>query len=232
VISFESGEALKLTTAKYYTPSGRLIQKVDYFHEHDSVIVRPSAEERSPGFATRNGRPVEGGGGIDPDIVLPNPKPGPLGTELWRQGAFFDFATEYQTKHPTLTNEKLDDAALEEFRGWMSRHEIVYDMDGTAELKTLRELLGSGAQAESAAADFAHLDSLLSLRRDQDFASEKEFIRHSVEQEIANSLWGPRGRIEATFDDDAQIQRAVEVLDSQSEYRKVLAVDDSAPKKQ
>lgn len=231
VISFETGEALKLTTAKYYTPSGRLIQKVDYFHDQDSVVMRPTAEVRTGGFATRNGRPVEGGGGIDPDIVEPNPKPGPLGTELWRQGAFFDFANDYLAKHSTITSEKLDDAGLEEFHAWINRHDFTHDADGTAELTALRTLLENAELADSnALAELSDLEALLAKRRDHDFATERDFIQHSLEQEIATSLWGPRGRIEATFDDDKQIQRAVDVIESRSAYDKVLAVSGGTPK--
>jgi carboxyl-terminal processing protease len=232
VIAFETGEALKLTTAKYYTPSGRLIQKVDYFHDHDSVIVRPAAENREGGFVTRNGRPVEGGGGIDPDIAVPTPKTGPLGTELWRQGLFFDYATEFRSKHQTLTSEKLDDSAMAEFRQWLSTREFTYDVDGQQEVTALKKLIEEAGLADSATTDFAHLQSLLQKRRDLDFQTESEFIRHSIEQEIATNLWGPRGRIEATFDDDSQIQKAVEVLESTNEYGKVLAVGDSSEKKQ
>jgi carboxyl-terminal processing protease len=232
VIAFETGEALKLTTAKYYTPSGRLIQKVDYFHDHDSVVVVPAAENRSGSFVTRNGRPVEGGGGIDPDIEVTTPKPGALGTELWRQGLFFDYATEYRSAHPTLTSDKLDGAAMEEFRVWLSKRDFTYEVDGKNEVHALKKLIEEAGLSDSANLDFSHLESLLGRRRDLDFAAERDFIRHSIEQEIATSLWGPRGRIEATFDDDAQIQKAVEVLESRAEYSKVLATSDSMEKKQ
>ncbi len=86
VISFETGEALKLTTAKYFTPSGRLIQKVDYFGEEDTLLVRPPNESPDSAFTTRNGRKVEGGGGIEPDIMVETPQPEQLGVELWRKG--------------------------------------------------------------------------------------------------------------------------------------------------
>ncbi|MBI5060207.1 S41 family peptidase [candidate division KSB1 bacterium] len=232
VIAFETGEALKLTTAKYYTPSGRLIQRVDYFHDQDSVIVLPASENRAGSFVTRNGRPVEGGGGIDPDLEVATPKPGPLGTELWRQGLFFDYATEYRATHPTLTSEKLDDGTMANFRAWLLARGFSYDVDGHQEVMALKKMLEDAGLADSSSADFDHLEQLLSKRRDQDFAAERDFIRRSIEQEIATSLWGPRGRIEATFDDDSQIQKAVEVLESRDEYGKVLAVDDSAAKKQ
>ena len=227
VVAFETGEALKLTTAKYYTPSGRLIQKVDYFNEGQSVVVSPVAEVPEK-FSTRNGRPVEGGGGITPDIEVSSPKPGPLGTELWRQGAFFDFVNDYRAAHPNLTSSKLDEAALQEFQAWMVKTNFRYDVDGQTQLDELRKLIAEAGLSDSAASDLAHLEQVLDVHRKQDFQEEKEFIRTSLEQELAVSLWGSSARIEAGFDDDQQIQKALDVLASQQEYKQLLAVEDSS----
>lgn len=226
VVAFETGEALKITTAKYFTPSGRLIQKVDYFHDNQDVVVAPQKDVPEH-FFTRNRRPVEGGGGITPDIVVPAPKPGPLGTELWRQGLFFDFVNDFRTKHPNLTTNKLDDAAIGEFQAWLVKTNFRYDVDGQSELDQLRTMASEAGLADSAAADLAHLEHVLDLHRKKDFEEEKGFIRTSLEQELAVSLWGSSARIEAGFDDDQQIQKALEVLASRQEYKQLLAVEDS-----
>jgi carboxyl-terminal processing protease len=225
IIAFETGEALKLTTAKYYTPSGRLIQKVDYFGDHQNVVLEKPAENEEH-FATRNGRKVEGGGGITPDVSVPSPRPGPLGTELWRQGSFFDFVNDYRQTHPNLTTNKLDDAALQEFHAWLAKTHFRYDVDGQAELDGLQKMIAAAGFADSAAADLSHLEHVLDLHRAKDFEEEKEFIRNSLEQELAVSLWGSSARIEASFGSDQQIQKALEVLASRSEYDQLLAVDD------
>ena len=228
VVAFQSGEALKLTTAKYYTPSGRLIQRVDYFNEEqEPVLVSPPREKSDEKFTTRNGRPVEGGGGIMPDVAVPAPKPELLGTELWRQGTFFDFVNEYRTTHPNLTSNKLDDAALREFQAWLVKTNFHYDVDGQSELDALRELIAEAGLSDSASADLAHLERVLDLHRQLDFEEEREFIRTSLEQELAVSLWGSTARIEASFEDDEQIQKALDVLASQQEYKQLLAVEDS-----
>ncbi len=175
VVSFETGEALKLTTAKYFTPSGRLIQKVDYFSNHDGVVRGPV--EVPKGYSTRNGRPVEGGGGVSPDLVVASPQPGPLGVELWRQGAFFDYVNEYRARHPLLTSEELSDSALVEFRSWLDSIHFHYDLDGQAELDTLRRMVAEAGYADSMQADFSRIAHVLALRREQAFAAETEFIR-------------------------------------------------------
>ena len=198
VVAFETGEALKVTTAKYFTPSGRLIQKVDYFHDDQDVVLAPK-KETTVHFVTRNGRPVEGGGGITPDIVVASPTPGPLGTELWRQGSFFDFVNDYRTKHPNLTTNKLDDAAIGEFQAWLVKTNFRYDVDGQSELDQLRKMVDEAGLADSAASDLTHLKHVLDLHRQKDFEEEKGFIRSSLEQELAVSTLGiqraDRGRL-------------------------------------
>ncbi len=228
VISFETGEALKLTTAKYFTPSGRLIQKVDYFGEDDSSsVVQPLEEAPDSGYVTRNGRKVEGGGGIVPDILVETPQPGQLGVELWRQGKFFDFVTEYMADSPEINDASVSDEMLEQFRNWLVEKGFSYSADGERELLSLREILADFKLAENAEADFAHLEYYLELVRDRDFDMEHEFIRSSLSTELANSLYGSAGRIEASFDHDPQILRAVEVLKNNVEYDKLLAVTDA-----
>ena len=225
VVSFETGEALKLTTAKYYTPSGRLIQKVDYFHDDDGVVR--SSVELPERFSTRNGRPVQGGGGITPDLIVATPQPGPLGTELWRQGAFFDFVNEYRVRHPNLTSEKLGEEGMSEFRSWLDSTHFQYDTDGRSQLDSLRRMVTRAGLADSLAADFQRLDHFLGTLREADFAKEREFTRRSLEGELAASLFGSRGRIEASFDSDQPIQCALKVLSDRAEYNKLL----SAPAK-
>ncbi len=228
VISFETGEALKLTTAKYFTPSGRLIQKVDYFSDEDTtLVISPIEESADSGFTTRNGRKVIGGGGIEPDIMVETPQPEQLGVELWRQGTFFDFVTEYLAQHPEVTDAKVSDEMIAQFSEWLKQKNFSYAVDGEKELKALREILKTFEMEQEAEGDFAHLEHYLSMVRDRDFQKERPFIKNSLETELGNSLYGATGRIEASFDSDPQILRAVEVLNNGKEYGKLLAVSDS-----
>jgi carboxyl-terminal processing protease len=235
VIAFETGEALKMTTAKYFTPSGRLIQKIDYFRDDQDVVVEQPAEVPDEVFATRNGRPVEGGGGIIPDIEIPTPQPGELGVELWRQGVFFDFINDYRIEHPNLTDASIPESALDEFHQWLKNRDFHYEVDGQSEITALRGIISEFAVKDSADSsfddstevDFTHLEGILEQVRERDFSSEHDFIQKSLESELANSLWGSRGRIEASFVHDPQIKKATELLTNQPDYAKLLAVKDS-----
>ena len=170
---------------------------------------------------------MQGGGGITPDLVVPTPQPGPLGTELWRQGAFFDFVNEYRARHPNLTSEKLGEEGMSEFRSWLDSTHFQYDTDGRPLLDSLRHMAQRNNLADSLAADFQHLERFLGTLREAAFTTEREFVRRSLEGELAASLFGSRGRIEASFDSDEPIQCALKVLSDRAEYGKLL----SAPPK-
>jgi carboxyl-terminal processing protease len=228
IVAFETGEALKMTTAKYFTPSGRLIQKIDYFHDDQDVVVTDSEEMPAEEFMTRNGRPVVGGGGIEPDIEIPTPQPGELGVELWRQGTFFDFINDYRAEHPNLTDARINDAAIDEYRLWLKDREFHYEVDGQTQINSLKDIVSEYELDDSTGVDFAHLEAILKIVRDRDFERERAFIFKSLETELASSLWGSRGRIEASFDHDPHIQKAIELLKNSGDYARLLSVSDSS----
>jgi carboxyl-terminal processing protease len=151
-----------------------------------------------------------------------------VGTELWRQGAFFDFINDYRAKHPMLTTAKLGDAGMKEFKRWLDSTHFHYELNGQLALDTLRKVLTDAGLADSAQTDVTHLERLLDSRREQAFTKESVFIRRSLEGELANNLFGARGRVEASFDDDEQIQKALEVFSNKPEYDRLLAVSTSA----
>jgi carboxyl-terminal processing protease len=225
VISFESGKALKLTTAKYYTPSGRLIQKVDYFSPTQSVLTEDTTQAAPDSFATLHGRPVYGGGGISPDVFVPVPEPNRLGTELWRQGKFFDFVTEYRARHPNLTSADISDQALDEFQQWLEETDFVYRSRCEIEFADLEAVVEEEGMTEQVAGPMDSLRSIFAENRLRDFEQGRQFIRQSLQHELAANLWGSRGRTEASFKDDPQLLKAIEILRDQPGYRALLALD-------
>jgi carboxyl-terminal processing protease len=207
-----------------------LIQKVDYFGEEDEVVVHDPDESPDSAFSTRNGREVEGGGGILPDIRVDAPQPGDLGVELWRQGTFFDFVNEYLAENAHVTDAVVSEEMISAFHDWLVERDFSYDVSGGKELQKIREILGEYQLSDSVESEFAHIESYLERVRDRDFESERDFILTSLETEMANSLYGSRGRVESGFDHDPQILRAVEVLHNSGEYSRVLAVTDTSLK--
>jgi carboxyl-terminal processing protease len=225
VISFESGKALKLTTAKYYTPSGRLIQKVDYFAPNQSVVFEDKEEVHIDSFVTTHGRPVYGGGGISPDVLVQMPEPNRMGMELWRQGKFFDFISEYRARHPNLTSAKITDEALLEFQNWLDQTEFEYRSRAENSFADLEEIAQEDTIYDQITDELEQLRAALAHLRDYDFDDGKEFIRQALKSELAASLWGTRGRTEASFKDDPQLLEAIKILVDQQGYRALLALE-------
>ncbi len=225
VISFESGKALKLTTAKYYTPSGRLIQKVDYFSPNQNVVFEDTEEVHIDSFVTAHGRPVYGGGGISPDVLVPMPEPNRLGLELWRQGKFFDFITEYRARHPNLTSAKVSDEALLEFQSWLDETEFEYRSRAENYFADLEEIAQEDTIYDQIADELEQLRIALEHLREYDFEDGKGFIRQALKSELAASLWGTRGRTEASFKDDPQLLEAIKILVDEQSYRALLALE-------
>ncbi len=225
VISFESGKALKLTTAKYYTPSGRLIQKVDYFSPNQNVVFEDTEEVHIDSFVTAHGRPVYGGGGISPDVLVPMPEPNRLGMELWRQGKFFDFISEYRARHPNLTSAKITDEALQEFQNWLVQTEFEYRSRAENYFADLEEIAQEDTIYEQITDELEQLRIALAQIREYDFEDGKGFIRQSLKSELAANLWGTRGRTEASFKDDPQLLEAIKILVDQQSYRALLALE-------
>lgn len=225
VISFESGKALKLTTAKYYTPSGRLIQKVDYFAPNQSVVFEDMQEVHVDSFVTLHGRPVYGGGGISPDVLVPTPQPNRMGTELWRQSKFLDFTTEYRARHPNLISADISDEALEEFRQWLNETDFEYNSRAELELDDLEAVAEEETILDQISDDLNHLRATLAQIGQRDFENGKEFIRQALQTELAESLWGSRGRTEASFTEDPQLLKAIEILTDPNNYRTLLALE-------
>ncbi|MBU1650653.1 S41 family peptidase [bacterium] len=225
VISFESGKALKLTTAKYYTPSGRLIQKVDYFAPNQSVVFEDTEEVHIDSFATAHGRPVYGGGGISPDVLVTMPEPNRLGMELWRQGKFFDFITEYRARHLNLTSANISDEALMEFQNWLTETGFEYRTRAENSLADLEAIAEEDTIYDQIAPELEQLRAALEHIRDYDFEDGKDFIRQALKSELAANLWGTRGRTEASFKDDPQLLEAIKILIDKQGYRALLALE-------
>lgn len=216
---------LKVTTAKYYTPSGRCIQAIDYSHRNEDGSVGKIADSLKTAFETKNGRLVYDGGGINPDVEVKQERLTPIAISLYTKSLLFDYATEYHYKHPKIEDAKnfeLSDAEYTEFVNWLKGKEYDY----TTEVEqTIDELIES-AKDEKYYQDIE--DQIASLRKkvqhnkDQDLQNFKDEIKELLEEEIVSRYYLSDGKIEASFDDDNVLQAAVEVLNDQERYNAIL----------
>ena len=210
---------LKMTTAKYYIPSGRLIQKPGYLRGN---IATDSGDADSV-FATVNGRRVISNGGITPDFVVEQERTPMLTRECWRKGLFYQFSNKYQKDHELKGIIEITDEIIEEFRTYISMKELDLKSEGEKELAKLEEILVEESETDKR---IEHSLSILRKHYEQDkddlFNDEIDHIRIMLERDMSWAVGGLGMRIESSFDDDPVILKAIEVLADKYTYGSTL----------
>ncbi len=210
---------LKMTTAKYYIPSGRLIQKPGYLRGN---IATDSGDADSV-FATVNGRRVISNGGITPDFVVEQERTPMLTRECWRKGLFYQFSSKYQKDHELKGIIEITDEIIEEFRTFISMKELDLKSEGEKELAKLEEILVEESETDKR---IEHSLSILRKHYEQDkddlFNDEIDHIRIMLERDMSWAVGGLGMRIESSFDDDPVVLKAIEVLADMYTYGSTL----------
>ncbi|MBC8042620.1 MAG: S41 family peptidase [Rhizobacter sp.] len=220
--------SLKITTAKYYTPSGRLIQEVNYFDRNkregkrDVFSVMPDTMHKA--FKTKNGRTVYDGGGITPDVIIGDRDLTALEEELYRKSFYFKFATRYQSRNPKLAGVfKADDKLFAEFKAYLAEQKFEYKSEAEKQLDALSETVTKNSYADAVASDIKRLQVSVRTEKDKDLERQKDRILNDLEQEIVSRYGGDSARLRASFKLDDQVREAVAILKDQKRYEKLLA---------
>ena len=219
--AFQLDEArtLKMTTAKYYIPSGRLIQKPGYLRGN----IATDAGDADSVFATVNGRRVISNGGITPDFVVEQERTPMLTRECWRKGLFYQFSNKYQKDHELKGIIEITDEIIEEFRTFISMKELDLKSEGEKELAKLEERLVEESETDKR---IEHSLSILRKHYEQDkddlFNDEIDHIRIMLERDMSWAVGGLGMRIESSFDDDPVVLKAIEVLADMYTYGSTL----------
>ena len=220
---------LKMTTSKYYIPSGRCIQAINYKHGSGGYTEHiPDSLTRV--FHTRNGREVRDGGGIKPDVeVRPDTLPN-IAVYLDRIDSaevMFDYIVDYIHRHPSIAPAaefRLSDADFEDFKQRVVRSGFTYDPVSRKKFDELVKMAKFEGYYDDAKAEFDSLKAKLKHNVAQDIGREKETIRQMIEQDIIAAYYYQAGAIEAGLKHDTQLKAALELLGDDAEYRKVLKV--------
>ncbi|RMG66202.1 MAG: S41 family peptidase [Calditrichaeota bacterium] len=220
---------LKITTAKYYTPSGRLIQKEDYKKNKEIFVDLSDSLEynKKINYYTRNGRVVHGGGGIKPDVEVNNPELDPYLLKLSSRGYFFRFAVDYLTKHPELKASPqlaVNDSILNAFKVMVEKEKVTFELPGEKQLQEFLKV----ARDEAYSDDVQDLIQVALQKLDQEkkqaFDKDRETIRQILEAEFAEKIGGSKARIRQNLKYDQQVKKALEVLHDLPAYQQILAV--------
>jgi carboxyl-terminal processing protease len=226
VIRISYNTALKLTTSKYYTPSGRLIQKEvnNAVHESREVLPAAPADKASEVFYTKGKRKVYGGGGILPDIQLSDPVTSPYLSELSKRGILFLFSSAYCSTHPVVPVSPLDRPALmASFTEFLQSKKFTYTSDPERHFNELKESLKK-IRSQNNDSDLKCLTPMqqeIDRLKEQEIAAESADVAHTVEVEILRH-YNERIARHAELDHDPVVKKAIEVLSDSRNYARIL----------
>ena len=216
--------SLKVTTAKYYIPSGRLIQKPGYINEE--LVVRDEKEDTL--FFTVGGRTVKGGGGITPDYEVKMPKSTPLLQECWRKGLFFSFAQERQHKYDNYEDALIDLDLINDFKVFIDGHELDLTTDGEKQFQQARTKLTA---LDSTNLDLTHaFDFVETFIIDWEatlFKTEKDDLLRRLLLTLAGIMEGSEFRVEESIKDDPVVIKAKEILQDPVAYSGLFQPKDN-----
>ena len=217
--------SLKVTTSKYYIPSGRCIQAIDYAKKNADGSVARIPDSLTHVFHTAAGREVRDGGGIRPDIEVKGDRIPNIVFYLMNDDLIFDYATQYCWDHPTLASVddfKLTDADYENFKKLVKSRDFTYDRQSEKLLKNLKEVAEFEGYMDEASEEFKALEKKLNHNLDRDLDVFAKPIKEYISQEIVTRYFYQRGAVMERLKDDDDLKKAIEVLDDKEQYRKIL----------
>lgn len=216
---------LKLTTAKYYTPSGRCIQAIDYSHRREDGTWDKIPDSLMSEFKTRRGRSVYDGGGIAPDIAISPPEYHRITQEMVAQFIIFDFATEFHKKNASIAPARsfqITDEIYNEFIQFVGAKKFEYATKAEKELKELQGVLEKEGYWERVKGQVSNLEDNLKENKKNDIKDYRKEIERILKAEIVSRYYYRVGRLESSFDNDPEVTAAVQLINDQNRYKSIL----------
>lgn len=212
---------LKVTTAKYYIPSGRCIQVLDYSHRNEDGSVGEIPDSLISEFTTKKGRKVYDGGGIIPDIVLEPDQLSSLSIALITNYMVFDFATKFATENETIASPEefeVSDEVYTQFAQYVKEKEFNYESESEHALEDLIEEAKDEKYFGLAKSELEALKEKLEPKLDKDLSEFKDEVKSLLKDEIVSRYYYQKGAIRASIGEDKVIEKALEELDSPMAY--------------
>jgi carboxyl-terminal processing protease len=210
--------SLKITTAKYYIPSGRLIQKEDYLH---NGALTDGLDKKDSLFVTKGGRNVQGGGGIVPDIEIEAEEILPLVSRLLSKSLFFAFATQHRDRYNLTVPITISDDIMEEFREYVEGQDIRVMYPGQKEMETFQTSLDK-LESFDGRVDLSALTAYYEDRAAKAFNEEYDQLHRLLSLQFAELEGGIGERMRSALKDDPVYVRTVEILTNQEAYETTL----------
>lgn len=219
--------SMKITTAKYYIPSGRCVQALDYSKRNADGSIARTPDSLTNVFYTEAGREVRDGGGIRPDKEVKLEKTPNILFYLVNEDMIFDYATQYCIKHPTIgsvADFKLTDGDYADFKSMLKKRNFTYDRQSESMLKNLKEMAEFEGYLEGASEEFAALEKKLQHNLDLELDRFAKDIKPLIAEEIIKRYYYEKGAVQETLKEDIGLQKALEVLKKPEEYASILTV--------
>lgn len=220
---------LKLTVAKYYTPSGRCVQAIDYYGTYkDGATAVPDSLRKQ--FKTLNNRPIWDGSGVEPDVVIEKEPASNIVKSLQDSLLIFDFATQYFYKNPKISPAKeftFTDTDFDSFVAFLKDKKYSYNIKSEEVLKELRESIEKEKYQE-AEASLKVLEAKLKAEKEKDLYRHKEELKKLIRQEVVSRYYYQKGKVEAGLATDPDVKKALELFADPIAYNKILNVGSSS----
>ena len=216
---------LKVTTAKYYIPSGRCIQEIDYSHRGEDGTLGKVPDSLRSAFKTQAGRTVYDGGGVAPDVEVADREIADITRLLLQKSYLFDYATRYRAEHTTIPAArefKLSDVDYQKFVTFLQSKNINYNTESEKTLAEFTKKVKDEKHYEDVKTELEAVRKKMTVNKANDLQRFKPEIKQLLELEIVSRYYFQKGRTEASFDDDPDILAAVSVLNDPNRYAALL----------
>lgn len=219
------GSKVKLTIAKYYTPSGRCVQRLEYYDKKEGDKPSEIADSLLKSFKTVNGREVIDGRGIEPDEKTGSETMSKFTKALIQNHILFNYATEYRQKNAEITSSekfKLSEQDLADFKQFMLKQEFSFSSSSEEQLKKWKETTEKEGDFDKIKTEYDAILSKLSSTKEANFDKSKDEIRNILENEIVSRYYFQNGRILNGFTSDKSIEKSIEILQNSGRYNTIL----------
>ena len=225
-IDLTYGTQVKVTISKYYTPSGRCIQALNYSQKDKNGKAIRTEEKNFNAFKTKKGRTVYDGGGILPDVVLDNTKTSAIAEALQKNDGIFNYVTYYYYKNPTLGDKipTLTDTDLNDFKAFLKREKIAFDTETEVALKNTLEKAKKENVDAAIATEYQQLLSALEKSEETLIDKNQKEIKNLILDEIIKRYQYKEGLYQYYIKSNFEIKKSIEVLNDKSKYNSILKI--------
>ena len=217
--------SIKVTTAKYYIPSGRCIQALDYGDKDEFGKAKKIPDSLFSTFTTLNGRKVQDGHGIQPDLEVEQDKYSLLVRQLVNESHLFNFVTDFYYQNSTIDSPekyRVTDKEYNAFKAYLEDKKFVYESLSDKRLKDLEKMLEEENFTAATSSSIENLKNTITSEKEKAFDKDKEMIKFLLQSEIVTRYYFQKGRIINALNRDPYIFKAKEILNNINEYNKIL----------